>query len=124
MSKSEYYKEFFEKSNIEFPLDNKSIADKNKKIIDYIESLGKNVKDKKSLNEKITKLMTNTNIKKNKIAALARGINSLPGLITTFLVSPILLGLVIPEITYMNTKRIHAKKQKERTSKTNVELNG
>ena len=67
--------------------------------------------------------MTNTKIKNNKIAAFARGMNSLPGLITTFLVSPILLGLVIPDITYKNTQRIHAKKQKEQAMKSTIEHN-
>ena len=123
LSKSEYYKEFFAGSNIDLAT-NKSVVDKNKKIISYIESLGEKSCDKKSLNEKITKLMTNSKIKNNKIAAFARGMNSLPELITTFLVSPILLGLVIPEITYMNTQRIHAKKQKERIMQSNIELNG
>ena len=50
----------------------------------------------------------------NKIAAFARGLNSVPGLLTTFFVSPYLLGWFIPRLTYKNTNRIHEKQDRER----------
>lgn len=99
-----------------------SKADKNKKIMSFIENLEENAKkltkdvDKKSIDKIITKLMKGASAggKGNKIAAFARGLNSVPGILTTFLVSPYLLGWVIPRLTYKNTRRIHAKQDAER----------
>ena len=52
--------------------------------------------------------------KKNKILAFARGLNSVPGLLTTLFISPYLLGCFIPKLTYKNTRRIHEKQDRER----------
>ena len=49
------------------------------------------------------------NIKNNKIAQFARGLNSIPGAVSTFLISPILLGVLIPMLTYHNTRKAHEK---------------
>ena len=49
-------------------------------------------------------------IKSNKIAKMARGLNSLPGAISTIIISPILLGALIPMLTYHNTRKANAKK--------------
>ena len=54
---------------------------------------------------------------KNKIASFARGMNSLPGLLTTFIISPYILGWFIPRLTYKNTRRIHAKEDLEKEQK-------
>ena len=57
----------------------------------------------------ITKIMKNAkNPKANKIASFAKGLNSIPAIITTFLISPYILGWVIPRFTYANTRRLHA----------------
>ena len=61
--------------------------------------------------------MKGTNPKKNKILSFARGLNSIPGLIATFFISPYILGWAIPQLTYANTRRIHEKAEKERQAK-------
>ena len=61
--------------------------------------------------EVISKVMKGTGeIKHNKIAKMARGLNSLPGFISTVIISPILLGVLIPMLTYHNTRKANAKK--------------
>lgn len=79
---------------------------------------------RKEKNEKIKKLFENGisdeviskvmkgsgEIKHNKIAKMARGLNSLPGFISTVIISPILLGVLIPMLTYHNTRKANAKK--------------
>lgn len=86
-----------------------SKKEKNKKIISLFEKI-----DSPSLNAKnevISKLMKGSgDISKNKIAKFARGLNSLPGAISTFIISPILLGVLIPMLTYHNTRKAQAKK--------------
>ena len=52
-----------------------------------------------------------------KIATFARGLTSVPGLITTFFISPYILGWFIPRLTYKNTRRIHEKQDKEREAR-------
>ncbi len=99
-----------------------SKAEKNKQIISFVENIEENAKkltekvDKKSIDKMITKLMKGATAggKGNKIAAFARGLNSVPGILTTFFISPYLLGWVIPRLTYKNTRRIHAKQDRER----------
>ena len=54
------------------------------------------------------------NIKHNKIAKMARGLNSLPGFISTVFISPVLLGILIPMLTYHNTRKANAKKMAEK----------
>lgn len=93
--------------------------EKNSKIMSIIENLGKDGSiDKKAVDEMITKLMKGGNKPKaNKVLGFARGLNSIPGVITTFLISPYLLGWFIPRLTYANTRRIHEKAEKERQEK-------
>ena len=87
-----------------------SKKEKNKKVIEFFEKFNHSNAD-----EMITKLMKGTgSLKSNKIAAFARGLNSVPGLLTTFLISPYLLGWIIPRLTYKNTRRIHEKQDRER----------
>ena len=85
-------------------------ADKNKKIISFFEKF-----DKPELIEKLMKGVGKN--RSNKIASFARGLNSMPGLLTTFCISPYLLGWFIPRLTYKNTRRIHEKQDRERDAK-------
>ena len=81
---------------------NLSRKDKNKKIAELFNNLS---------DETITKVMKGSGeIKHNKIAKMARGLNSLPGFISTVVISPILLGALIPMLTYHNTRKANAKK--------------
>lgn len=87
---------------------NLSKKEKNQKILDVFKNL--DIKDSKAKNEIISKVMQGSgNIKNNKIAQFARGLNSIPGAISTFLISPILLGVFIPMLTYHNTRKAHEK---------------
>lgn len=123
LSKSTHAKEIFTKDTLDLEGMAKSKMkkqEKNKKILEYFEKLGSDGKlSKKSVDELICKLMRGTEgkMKGNKIASIARGLNSLPGAITTFLISPVILGWIIPRLTYANTRRIHAKHEKEANEK-------
>lgn len=89
--------------------------EKNSKIKNIVKQLGNKAKDQKSLDELVQKVMKGASgAKNNKIASFARGLNSVPGLLTTFLVSPYILGWLIPRLTYKNTQRIHAKQEEEK----------
>ena len=94
-------------------LDKLSKKEKNGKIIECIEDLIK--KDKNAANESVKKLMQGSGLKTkgNRILSYAKGLNSMPAAIATFAISPILLGWFIPTITYRNTRRIHAKHERE-----------
>ena len=82
---------------------NLSRKEKNEKI--------KNLFENKISDDIIAKVMKGTGeIKHNKIAKMARGLNSLPGFISTVIISPILLGVLIPMLTYHNTRKANAKK--------------
>jgi len=109
LSKSENVAEMFNEKT--FTLDSikdLSKQEKNKKIIELFEKF--EVSDKKAKNEVITKLMKGSGkIKNNKIAQAARGLYSLPGMISTFVISPVLLGVLIPMLTYYNTRKAHEK---------------
>ncbi len=109
LSKSEFASEMFNEKT--FTLDsikNLTKNEKNKKIIEFFENI--KVTDPKAKNELISKLMKGSgDIKNNKIAQFARGLNSVPGFISTFLISPILLGVLIPELTYSITRRAQQK---------------
>ena len=52
--------------------------------------------------------------KKNGILKHAKGLNSIPAFLVTFLISPYLLGWFIPRLTYANTRRLHEKAAQER----------
>ena len=99
-----------------------SKKDRNQSIINFIKNLEKDGKlDKKGVDEFITKLMKGgKKPKANKILGFARGLNSVPGVITTFLISPYLLGWFIPRLTYANTRRIHEKAENGKKSKVNT----
>ncbi len=82
-----------------------SKSEKNKKIISFFE----NMKDDKFAKELVTKLMNDNGIgKKSSISKIARGLSSVPGFLSTVLISPILLGWFIPRLTYANTRKKHA----------------
>lgn len=86
-----------------------STKEKNKKIQSVLEKLD----DKKLIQE----LMKGSgDIKNNHIAKFARGLNSLPGVVSTFIISPILLGVLIPMLTYYNTRKANAKKLQEKAA--------
>ena len=91
---------------------NLSKAEKNKKIIELFERIDE---ADPHVKEGISKLMQGSgNIKHNKIAKMARGLNSLPGFISTVFISPVLLGILIPMLTYHNTRKANAKKMAEK----------
>ena len=92
---------------------------KNKKIISVIENLSKDNAD-----DLIKNLMKTTDkMKSNKIATFARGLTSVPGVITTFFISPYILGWFIPRLTYKNTRRIHEKQDREREEREAKKIN-
>ena len=106
LSKSENADKVFNDSTFKLEsLKGMNRADKNKKIISFVEKLeGQNVSNF------VSELMQSAvDIKKNKIATVARGLNSLPGLLSTVVISPIILGCLIPMLTYSNTRKAHAK---------------
>lgn len=93
----------------------------NKQIIEFMENIEKQAEklgkatDKKSIDEMITKFMKKApKGGNNKVTAVARGLISIPGLLTTVFVSPYILGWCIPRLTYKNTLRIHEKEERER----------
>ena len=111
LSKSEHAGTIFNKSTVELAsLKGLDKSAKNKKIISVIENLNKDNAD-----DLIKNLMKTTDkMKSNKIATFARGLTSVPGVITTFFISPYILGWFIPRLTYKNTRRIHEKQDRER----------
>lgn len=91
--------------------------EKNKKITEFFENMHKEkINGNKSVDKVIEKLMMGTGNSKriNKIASFAKGMNSIPAFLVTFLVSPAILGWFIPRLTYANTRRLHAKKAEEK----------
>ena len=112
ISKSENAGEMFNNSTLDLKsLKGMKKADKNKKIISFVEKFDKS-------DELISKVMKGAGkARGNKIASFARGLNSMPGLLTTFFISPYLLGWFIPRLTYKNTRRIHEKQDREREAK-------
>ena len=112
ISKSENAGEMFNNSTLDLKsLKGMKKADKNKKIISFVEKFDKS-------DDLISKVMKGAGkAHGNKIASFARGLNSMPGLLTTFFISPYLLGWFIPRLTYKNTRRIHEKQDREREAK-------
>lgn len=114
LSKSENAGNVFNEST--FTLDSLKSLDrkeKNKKIISFVEKL-----EGESGNKLISELMQSAvDIKKNKITTVARGLNSLPGVLSTFIISPVILGCLIPLLTYSNTRKTHAKMMAESQNK-------
>ena len=115
ISKSEHAEEIFKISS----LNGLNKAEKNKKIISLVEKF-----DKSNADEIIKKLMKAVGkAKSNKITTFARGLTSVPGLLTTFFISPYLLGWFIPRLTYKNRRRIHEKQDREREARRLEKLN-
>ena len=106
LSNSTKASEVFTKDN--FTLESiagKDRAEKNKQIISFFEKL----EDNKSTKDLIIKLMHDNGVgKKSSISKMARGLSSVPGFISTVIISPILLGWFIPRLTYANTRKKHA----------------
>ncbi len=113
LSKSENATDLFNQSTLELSsLKGLKKEEKNKKLISFFEKF-----DKKNANEIISKMMQGVDKNKSKITSFARGLNSVPGLLTTFFISPYILGWFIPRLTYKNTRRIHEKEERERAAK-------
>ncbi len=112
ISKSENVEEMFNSSTLDLnSLKGMKKADKNKKILSFVEKFNKS-------DELIANVMKGAGkARGNKIASFARGLNSMPGLLTTFFISPYLLGWFIPRLTYKNTRKIHEKQDREREAK-------
>lgn len=117
LSKSDTKEKVFNKSTFELSsLKNMKKEDKNKKIIDFFKNFEKS-------DGIIKELMNGAKKGKgNKIAAFARGLNSMPALLTTFFISPYILGWCIPRLTYKNTRRIHEKQDREREAKMKISV--
>lgn len=122
LSKSETVNTLFNEKTLDLSkLKNLDRAEKNKKIIEFFEKfeqqaekLGK-PKDKESLNKLVRDLMKSVKKPKgNGITSFARGLNSIPAMLTMVFISPYILGWFIPRLTYANTRRIHEKQEKER----------
>ena len=144
LSKSANLKELISEGKIELPdLNGLDKNAKNTKLKTFFENLGKDGSiAKEEVNKLIEKIMKgSTEIKdgkfrqflknlkivngpktitKNPILSFAKGLNSVPGLVATFLISPFVLGWLIPGLTYANTRRIHANKAKENEAKVNA----
>ena len=112
VSKSENASEIFNKNTFTLEsLKGKTKAEKNSQIIE----LFKKLTDKD--NKAIEKLMKGTgDVSKNKIAKFARNMNSLPGFISTFVISPIFLGVLLPKLTYYFTRKSNEKSLAEKNS--------
>lgn len=117
ISKSKDVEEMFNASTLDLKsMKGKDKAIKNKEIISFIEKFDKS-------DEIIKKVMKGaTKGKGNKIAAFARGLNSMPALLTTFLISPYILGWCIPRLTYRNTRKIHEKQDREREAQNKIKI--
>jgi len=116
-SKSENVNEIFNENTLKLAdLDKLTKKEKNKKIINLFERMNKKPGEKESWNNSIKKLMQGNEFKTkgNSLLTFAKGLNSMPEAIATVLITPILLGWFIPTLTYANTRRIHAKKEREK----------
>ena len=141
--KSEKFNELVKNGDIKLPdLSNLDKNAKNIELTKFFTSLGKDKKlPQKEVDGIITNLMRGSEIKdgavrnllkkigffkkakprfRKEILSFARGLNSIPGLIATFLISPYILGWLIPRATYANTRRIHENRAKEKEAKLNA----
>ncbi len=107
LSKSTKASEVFNEKT--FTLDSikeKSVGEKNKQIKEFFEKLADNAET----NGIIKKLMKdNGELNQSTISKIARGLNSIPGFLVTAVISPIILGVLIPMLTYSNTRKAHEK---------------
>ncbi|MCQ2740341.1 MAG: hypothetical protein MJ237_08995 [bacterium] len=116
LEKSEFVSEVFNEKTLNLTsLNNLSKAEKNSKIIEFF-------KNKAVTDEAITKMMNGieNSVKNNKILACAKGMNSIPACISMFLISPFILGIFIPELTYANSRRMHRKQEQKNKTITNA----
>ena len=82
-----------------------SLKEKNEKITNFFRGM-----DEAKANELIKKVMQDAGkLEKSAITRLARGLYSVPGAITTVIISPVILGCLVPLLTYSNTRKAHAK---------------
>jgi len=51
----------------------------------------------------------------NKMLTKARNLNSVPGLVATMILSPIILGVLIPKLTYRLTNKAHEEEQAKKS---------
>ena len=126
LSKSKDTSEIFNQNTFELSsIANLSKKEKNAKITDVIKKLGKDGKlDKAGVDNAVAKLMKGTlGDKKNGILKHAKGLNSIPAFLVTFLISPYLLGWFIPRLTYANTRRLHEKAEQEKQAKEAQKIN-
>ncbi len=122
LSKSETANTIFNEKTFDLSkLKDLNRSDKNKKIIEFFDKFGEQAQklgksnDKESLNKLVTDLMKNVKKPKgNGITSFARGLNSIPALLTMVFISPYILGWFIPRLTYANTRRIHENQERER----------
>lgn len=122
LSKAENIRELLNESTTKLDkLQSMTKSNANKEIIEIVKNLETNAKklglpsDKHSINKLIEKTLKGVGKGKNsRITAFARGLNSVPGMLTTLVISPYILGWVIPRFTYKNTRRIHEKEEKEK----------
>ena len=107
LSQSQTVKDVFNENTFTLEsLSGKTVKENNKRIISFFEQL----KDNTATKDLIIKLMNDNGIgKKSSISKMARGLSSVPGFLSTVLISPILLGWFIPRLTYSNTRKKHAK---------------
>ena len=146
LSKSENLKKLIKDGQIELPdLGGLDKHAKNEKIRIYFENLGKDGKYTKEAvdelvekimkgsievkNGKLRQLLTKVGVTKgpktrlkNPIMSFAKGLNSIPGLVATFLISPFVLGWLIPRATYANTRRIHEKQAQEKEARMSASV--
>lgn len=121
---------YLEESGLKLPnLANLDKKARNKAITEYFEKLGNTKKpfaklrklfknNAKEVDLSIEKLMKGIGKQRNnKILSFARGLNSIPGFIVTFLISPYILGWAIPRLTYSQTRKRQEKAIKEKENK-------
>lgn len=119
-AKSEHSGELFNEKTLRLAdIENLTKKEKNAKITEMIEKMSKDKVNKSASDNLIKKMMQSSGIKSksNKLLSYAKGLNSMPAFIATFVISPFLLGWFIPTITYANTRRIHAKHEREAQEK-------
>ena len=110
LSNSEKAKEIFNESTLSLDkIKNENLKDKNKEIKAFFEKLDDN-KAKEIIDKLIKDLGKD---KPGSIVKAARGFNSIPGFLVTVIISPIILGVLIPMITYSNTRKTHEKMKTE-----------
>ena len=131
LSKSENFTKVFTEETLNpETLKGKTIADKNKEIISFVEKLEEHAKKltkkpsvtKDGVDKLVKDLMKGAKPGKSAITRYAKGLNSMPAFIATIFISPYILGWVIPRLTYKNTRRIHAKQDKEKEQKLSAKV--